>query len=119
LPPPPFKPAGATHHVKSFGSGYGHQRGNVVGGASSTCKSNVMDDLGDIFEVLNLDDLHLDDQIDFNLPPFLESDEEVDSGQYIGGVQEEYMDPYLFLHVTYYSFKRGLGIILLIGAMEE
>jgi len=68
-----------------------------------------MDDVGDIFEVLNLDDFLSIEEIDFNLPPLLEGDEEVDSGEDVGGVQEEYLNPSLFLHTTYYSFERGLG----------
>ena len=35
-----------------------------------------MDDVGDIFEVLNLDDLLSDNDIGIDLPPLLESDED-------------------------------------------
>jgi len=67
-----------------------------------------MDDVGDIFEVLNLNDLLSNEEIDFNLSLLLESDKEIDGGEYVGGVQEEYLDTSLFLHTMYYSFKLGL-----------
>jgi len=68
-----------------------------------------MDDVEDIFEVLNLNGFLFDEEIDFNLSLHLEGDEEVDGGEDVDGVQEEYLDPSLLLYMTYYSFERGLG----------
>ena len=65
-----------------------------------------MDDVDDIFEVLNLEDFVMNDEI--FLPPLLGGNEEEDDGEYADDVEVANLDPSMFLHSTYYSFKRDL-----------
>jgi len=50
-----------------------------------------------------------DEELDFDLLPLSKANKEVDGGKDVGGVQEEYLNPFLFLHTTYYSFEAGVG----------
>jgi hypothetical protein len=77
-----------------------------------------MDDVGDTFEVLNLDDLLSDNDIRIDLPPLLESDED-EVGEHVNRIQNENLDPSMFLHATYYSFKRELGNYLIDWRMNK
>ena len=63
----------------------------------------------DIFEVLNLDDLLSDDENSFDFQQLLESDEDEEYEEQVVRVQEPNLDPFQFLHLTYYSFKRELA----------
>jgi hypothetical protein len=69
----------------------------------------AMDDVGDIFEVLNLDGLLSDDDLDIGLFPLLESDEEDDDTEQDVEIEKSNLDPSLYLNSTYYSFNRRLG----------
>jgi hypothetical protein len=62
----------------------------------------------DFFEVLNLDELLSNDDIleDF---PHLQSGGEEEYGEEREEGHDPIVDPFLFLHPTYYSFKQGLG----------
>jgi len=68
-----------------------------------------MDDVRDIFEVLNLNDLLLEDDLDIGLLSLLEGDKKDDDREQEVEIGEPNLDPSLFLNSTYYSFKQGLG----------
>jgi len=68
-----------------------------------------MNDVGDIFEVLNLDDFFSEDDLDIGFLLLLEGDEEDDDREQEVEIGKRNLDPSLFLNSTYYSFKRRLG----------
>ena len=73
-----------------------------------TYKSGSLLEVGDIFEVLNLDDFLSEDDLDIDFLPFLEGDEEDDDREQVVEIVESNLDPSLFLNSTYYSFKREM-----------